>query len=98
MRGNVVVSREQLLKLSAMLEKDKVLTTIKVGDALDGIIKNITDYGAFIDFGSFDGLLHLTDISWSRVKHPSEVLKVGGQNERVRLLNMMKQLNACLLA
>lgn len=79
LRGNVVVSRRAVVETKRNAEKDKVLATIKVGDALDGIVKNITDYGAFIDFGSFDGLLHLTDISWSRVKHPSEVLKVGGQ-------------------
>lgn len=78
-RGNVVVSRRAVLETQRNVEKDKVLSTIKVGDALDGMVKNITDYGAFIDFGSFDGLLHLTDISWCRVKHPSEVLKVGQQ-------------------
>jgi small subunit ribosomal protein S1 len=76
-RGNIVVSRRAVLESQRNLEKDKVLSTIKVGDVIDGIIKNITDYGAFIDFGSFDGLLHLTDISWCRIKHPSELLKVG---------------------
>lgn len=79
LRGNVVVSRRAVLESQRSVEKDKVLSTIRVGDALDGMVKNITDYGAFIDFGSFDGLLHLTDISWCRVKHPSEVLKVGQQ-------------------
>jgi len=76
-RGNIVVSRRAVLESQRNIEKDKVLATIKVGDAIDGIVKNITDYGAFIDFGSFDGLLHLTDISWCRIKHPSEVLKIG---------------------
>jgi small subunit ribosomal protein S1 len=76
-RGNVVVSRRAVLETQRNVEKDKVLSTIRVGDALDGVVKNITDYGAFVDFGSFDGLLHLTDISWCRVKHPSEVLKIG---------------------
>jgi len=66
-RGNIVVSRRAVLESQRNLEKDKVLSTIKVGDVIDGIIKNITDYGAFIDFGSFDGLLHLTDISWCRI-------------------------------
>ncbi len=79
LRGNVVVSRRAVLEGQRNVEKDKVLATIRVGDALDGVVKNITDYGAFVDFGSFDGLLHLTDISWCRVKHPSEVLKVGQQ-------------------
>ena len=102
-RGNVVVSRRAILETQRNVEKDKVLAKIKVGDALDGVIKNITDYGAFIDFGSFDGLLHLTDISWCRVRHPSEVLKVGQEvkvqvikfdeeNKRVSL--GMKQLQA----
>jgi small subunit ribosomal protein S1 len=84
-RGNVVVSRRAILESQRNLEKDKVLSKIKVGDVLDGIIKNITDYGAFIDFGSFDGLLHLTDISWCRVRHPSEVLKVG-QEVKVQVI------------
>ncbi len=68
-----------------MQKKTKFLQKIKVGDSLDGTVKNITDYGAFIDFGSFDGLLHLTDISWCRVRHPSEVLKVG-QEVKVQVI------------
>ena len=84
-RGNVVVSRRAILETQRNVEKDKVLSKIKVGDVLDGVIKNITDYGAFIDFGSFDGLLHLTDISWCRVRHPSEVLKVG-QEVKVQVI------------
>ncbi len=84
-RGNVVVSRRAILETQRNVEKDKVLAKIKVGDVLDGVIKNITDYGAFIDFGSFDGLLHLTDISWCRVRHPSEVLKVG-QEVKVQVI------------
>ena len=84
-RGNVVVSRRAILETQRSVEKDRVLSTIKVGDALDGIVKNITDYGAFIDFGSFDGLLHLTDISWCRVRHPSEALKVG-QEVKVQVI------------
>ncbi len=76
-RGNIVVSRRAILEIQRNAEKDKVLAKIQVGDNLDGIVKNITDYGAFIDFGSFDGLLHLTDISWCRVRHPSELLKIG---------------------
>lgn len=84
-RGNVVVSRRAILETQRNAEKDKVLAKIKVGDVLDGVIKNITDYGAFIDFGSFDGLLHLTDISWCRVRHPSEALKVG-QEVKVQVI------------
>jgi small subunit ribosomal protein S1 len=102
-RGNVVVSRRAILETQRNVEKDKVLSKIKVGDVLDGVIKNITDYGAFIDFGSFDGLLHLTDISWCRVRHPSEALKVG-QEVKVQVIKFdedskrvslgMKQLQA----
>ena len=84
-RGNIVVSRRAVLESQRSIEKDKILSTMKVGDALDGVVKNITDYGAFIDFGSFDGLLHLTDISWCRIKHPSEVLKVG-QEVKVQVI------------
>lgn len=84
-RGNVVVSRRAILEAQRNIEKDKILATIKVGDSLDGVVKNITDYGAFIDFGSFDGLLHLTDISWCRVRHPSEVLNIG-QEVKVQVI------------
>lgn len=76
-RGNVVVSRRAILEDQRSKERDQILSTIKVGDELSGMVKNLTDYGAFIDFGSFDGLLHLTDISWCRVRHPSDILKVG---------------------
>jgi len=84
-RGNIVVSRRAVLESQRNIEKDKILSGIKIGDVIDGIIKNITDYGAFIDFGSFDGLLHLTDISWCRIKHPSELLKVG-QEVKVQVI------------
>ncbi|MES2677653.1 MAG: 30S ribosomal protein S1 [Pseudomonadota bacterium] len=78
-RGNVVVSRRAILEGQRDKERTEVLSTIKIGDVMDGVVKNITDYGAFIDFGSFDGLLHLTDISWCRVRHPSEALAIGQQ-------------------
>ena len=78
-RGNVVVSRRAILEGQRDKERTEVLSTIKIGDVMDGVVKNITDYGAFIDFGSFDGLLHLTDISWCRVRHPSESLAIGQQ-------------------
>ncbi len=76
-RGNVVVSKRAILDEQRNKERDEILSKIKVGDVVEGIVKNLTEYGAFIDFGSFDGLLHLTDISWCRVRHPSDVLKVG---------------------
>lgn len=102
-RGNVVVSRRAILETQRNAEKDKFLAKVRVGDTLDGVVKNITDYGAFIDFGSFDGLLHLTDISWCRVRHPSEVLKVGQEikvqvikfDEATKRISLgMKQLQA----
>ena len=90
LRGNVVVSRRAILENQRNAEKEKILSAIKIGDVLDGVIKNITDYGAFVDFGSFDGLLHLTDISWCRVRHPSEVLKVG-QDVKVQVIKFDEQ-------
>lgn len=80
-RGNVVVSRRAILDEQRSKEREEILSKIKVNDVMKGIIKNITDYGAFVDFGSFDGLLHLTDISWCRVRHPSELLKIGQEVE-----------------
>jgi small subunit ribosomal protein S1 len=80
-RGNVVVSRKAILDEQRSKEREEILSKIKIGDVMKGIVKNITDYGAFIDFGSFDGLLHLTDISWCRVRHPSDVLKIGQEIE-----------------
>jgi small subunit ribosomal protein S1 len=76
-RGNIVVSRRAVLEESHKVEVDKVLATIKEGQILDGIVKNITNYGAFVDLGTIDGLVHIADISWSRISHPSEVLTIG---------------------
>lgn len=84
-RGNVVVSKRAILDEQRNKEREEILSKIQVGDVIEGIVKNLTDYGAFIDFGSFDGLLHLTDISWCRVRHPSDVLKVG-QNIKVQVI------------
>ncbi len=78
-RGNIVVSRRALLEEDRESLKTNTLDSIKSGESIKGIVKNITDYGAFIDLGGMDGLLHITDISWKRVKHPSEVLKIGDQ-------------------
>lgn len=74
---NIVVSRKAILDASRMEERQKFLSTVKEGSVLEGTVKNITDYGAFIDLGGIDGLLHVTDISWGRVNHPSEVLSIG---------------------
>ena len=78
-RGNIVVSRRAILEQDRESLKTNTLDSIKSGESIKGIVKNITDYGAFIDLGGMDGLLHITDISWKRIKHPSEVLKVGDQ-------------------
>ncbi len=81
-RGNIVVSRRAILEESRTEQRSELLGRIREGAVLDGMVKNITDYGAFIDLGGVDGLLHVTDISWKRINHPSEVLHVG-QNIRV---------------
>jgi small subunit ribosomal protein S1 len=76
-QGNVVVSRRAILEGSREEARHELLATIKENQVLEGVVKNITDYGAFIDLGSVDGLLHVTDISWGRINHPSEVLTLG---------------------
>jgi small subunit ribosomal protein S1 len=76
-RGNIVVSRRALLEKNRDQKRSSALSTLKEGQIVDGIVKNITDYGAFVDLGGIDGLLHITDIAWGRVSHPSERFKVG---------------------
>jgi small subunit ribosomal protein S1 len=76
-RGNIVLSRRVLLEKERDQMKQKTLETLEEGQVLDGTIKNLTEYGAFVDLGGIDGLLHITDMSWGRVNHPSEVFKVG---------------------
>jgi len=76
-RNNVVVSRRAVLEVSMGAQRDELLSTLKEGSTVTGTVKNITDYGAFVDLGGIDGLLHITDLAWRRVKHPSEVLAVG---------------------
>lgn len=101
--GNVVVSRRAILEESRSEAREEMLSKIKEGMKLEGHVKNITDYGAFIDLGSLDGLLHVTDISWNRVNHPSEVLSIGQKvevivikfNEQTKRVSLgMKQLEA----
>ncbi len=101
--GNIVVSRKAILEESRSEAREEMLAKIKEGDVLDGVVKNITDYGAFVDLGSLDGLLHVTDISWSRINHPSEVLTFGQEvkvmvikfNEDTKRISLgMKQLDA----
>jgi len=76
-RGNIVVSRRAVLEESREEARSDLMDNLKEGQVLQGVVKNITDYGAFVDLGGVDGLLHVTDISWKRVNHPSEVLEIG---------------------
>ena len=80
-RNNVVVSRRAVLESSMGADREAVMENLKEGAIVKGVVKNITDYGAFIDLGGIDGLLHITDLAWRRVKHPSEVLNVGDEIE-----------------
>jgi len=84
-QGNIVVSRRAILEGSREEARHELLANIKEHQILEGVVKNITDYGAFIDLGSVDGLLHVTDISWSRINHPSEVLSLG-QTVKVQVI------------
>jgi small subunit ribosomal protein S1 len=78
-RGNIVLSRRALLETERRRLRDTTLATLSAGQILDGVIKNLTDYGAFIDLGGIDGLLHITDMSWGRINHPSELFNVGDE-------------------
>jgi small subunit ribosomal protein S1 len=78
-RNNVVVSRRAVLEQTQGAEREALLASLQEGAVVKGIVKNITDYGAFVDLGGIDGLLHITDLAWRRVKHPSEVLSVGDE-------------------
>lgn len=78
-RNNVVVSRRAVIESESTAERDQVLENLQEGAEVKGIVKNLTDYGAFVDLGGVDGLLHITDMAWKRVKHPSEVVNVGDE-------------------
>ncbi|OFZ12433.1 MAG: 30S ribosomal protein S1 [Bdellovibrionales bacterium RBG_16_40_8] len=84
-RGNIVLSRRALLEQERESLRTQTLDAMKEGSRVHGVVKNITDYGAFIDLGGMDGLLHITDMSWGRIKHPSEILNVGDEIEVVVL-------------
>lgn len=89
-RKNVVVSRRELLEAERISKKAELLENIKVGDIREGIVKNITDFGVFLDLDGIDGLLHITDITWKRIKHPSEVVQLG-QKLEVLILSVDKE-------
>lgn len=76
-RGNIVVSRRSVLEETRAEQRSEIVAKLEEGQTVDGVVKNITDYGAFIDLGGIDGLLHVTDMAWRRVNHPSEILNVG---------------------
>jgi len=88
-RRNIVVSRRDLIEKERKQAKDRLLGDLKEGDVIIGEVKNIADFGAFVDLGGIDGLLHITDMSWSRINHPSELLKIG-QKVEVKVLNIDK--------
>ena len=79
MRKNLVVSRKAILEESLNEKRQELMTTIEVGASLQGVIKNITDFGAFVDLGGVDGLIHITDFSWGRINHPSEIVSIGDE-------------------
>ncbi|MEX2453359.1 MAG: S1 RNA-binding domain-containing protein, partial [Rhodospirillaceae bacterium] len=84
-RGNIVVSRRAVLEESRAEQRSELLANLKEGQILDGMVKNITDYGAFVDLGGVDGLLHVTDIAWRRINHPTEALSIG-QTVKVQVI------------
>ncbi|MCG9730770.1 MULTISPECIES: 30S ribosomal protein S1 [unclassified Shewanella] len=100
-RNNVVVSRRAVIESESSAERDALLENLQEGQSVKGIVKNLTDYGAFVDLGGVDGLLHITDMAWKRVKHPSEIVNVGDEinvkvlkydRERTRVSLGLKQL------
>jgi small subunit ribosomal protein S1 len=102
-RGNIVVSRRTVLEETRAEQRSELVQSLEEGQVIDGVVKNITDYGAFVDLGGIDGLLHVTDIAWRRINHPSEVLNIG-QTVKVQIIRVnhethrislgMKQLEA----
>ena len=89
-RRNIVLSRRKLLEEEQAKEKEELLSTLEVGKTIEGEVKNITDFGAFIDVGGIDGLLHVSDMSWGRVRHPSDAVQVG-QSLEVKVLSFDKE-------
>ncbi|WP_323814963.1 30S ribosomal protein S1 [Cellvibrio sp. NN19] len=91
-RNNVVVSRRAVLEQANSVERDELLATLQEGQAVKGIVKNLTDYGAFVDLGGVDGLLHITDMAWKRIKHPGEIVNVGDEID-VKVLKFDRERN-----
>ncbi|HEY9030069.1 MAG TPA: 30S ribosomal protein S1, partial [Kangiella sp.] len=91
-RNNVVVSRRAVIESENSAEREELLENLEEGSELKGIVKNLTDYGAFVDLGGIDGLLHITDMAWKRIKHPSEVVQVGDEID-VKVLKFDRERN-----
>lgn len=91
-RNNVVVSRRAVLEASNSAEREELLASLQEGQVVKGIVKNLTDYGAFVDLGGVDGLLHITDMAWKRIKHPSEIVQVGDEID-VKVLKFDRERN-----
>ncbi len=91
-RGNIVVSRRAVLEESRAEQRAELVGNLAEGNTVDGVVKNITDYGAFVDLGGLDGLLHVTDIAWKRINHPSEVLNLG-DTIKVQIIKVNKETN-----
>ena len=91
-RNNVVVSRRAVLETANSQERDELLANLQEGQEIAGIVKNLTDYGAFVDLGGVDGLLHITDMAWKRIKHPSEIVNVGDEIQ-VKVLKFDRERN-----
>ena len=89
-RGNIVVSRRAILEESRAEQRAEVIGNLTEGQAVDGVVKNITEYGAFVDLGGVDGLLHVTDMAWRRVNHPSEILTIG-ETVKVQVIKINKE-------
>ena len=89
-RNNIVVSRRAIMEAENSVEREALLETLEEGKVVKGIVKNLTDYGAFVDLGGIDGLLHITDMAWKRVKHPSEVVAIGDEID-VQVLKFDKE-------
>ncbi|MDE0411306.1 MAG: 30S ribosomal protein S1 [Gammaproteobacteria bacterium] len=101
-RNNIVVSRRAVVESEYSVEREQLINALKEGAIIKGIVKNLTDYGAFLDLGGIDGLLHITDMAWKRVKHPSEIVSIGDEidvrvlkfdKEKTRVSLGLKQLN-----
>ncbi|MCL4160789.1 UNVERIFIED_CONTAM: hypothetical protein GTU68_026185 [Idotea baltica] len=86
-RGNIVVSRRTILEESRAEQRSEIVQNLEEGQVVEGVVKNVTDYGAFVDLGGIDGLLHVTDMAWRRVNHPSEILQIG-QTVKVQIIRV----------